>query len=109
MKPQIDIVRCFIEHPDYFQGAGADIFVGMGDTALSALDDAIELCASDGQDSEGKDLPDDIEWPGRTDQEAILREAGCNLDYALSEDPDYAGNGEDYNDASIYLLIKVYV
>jgi hypothetical protein len=64
MKPQIDIVRCYVEHPDYFQGAGADTFVGMGDTALEALDDAIDLCASNGQDSEGKDLPEDIEWPG---------------------------------------------
>jgi hypothetical protein len=79
MKPQIDVVRCYIEHPDYFQGADPDVFVGMGDTALSALDDALEFCASGGRDSEGKDLPDDLDWPSVSEQEQLLREAHCDV------------------------------
>ena len=108
MKPQIDIVRCFIEHPDYFQGAGADIFVGMGDTALEALDDALGFCAMTSIDSEGKALPADLEWPSVPEQEQLLKEAHCDPVYAVSKDPDYADTDEAY-EPSVYLLIKVYV
>lgn len=107
MTPSIDIVRCVVEHPDYFQGAGVDTFVGMGDTALEALDDALETCAANGKDSEGADLPDDIEWPDIEAQQQLLREAHCNLGYAISRDPDYADKGDDYNTPSVYMLIKV--
>ena len=108
MKPQINIVRCFVKHPDYFQGADLDIFVGMGDTALSALDDALEFCASGGRDSDGKALPADLEWPSVPEQKQLLREAHYNPVYAVSKDPDYADTDEAY-EPFVYLLIKVYV
>lgn len=107
MTPSIDIVRCYVEHPDYFQGADPYTFVGMGDTALEALDDALETCAANGRDSAGADLPDDVDWPSIPQQAALLTDAHCDLGYAISRDPAYADKGDDYNTPSVYLLIKV--